>query len=106
MNYAATLSSPQWQKKRLQIFQRDLFKCRECNATHKTLHVHHHRYKPDTKPWDYPDSNFLTLCCDCHEKKSPGRKFPRWPHAIPSKSPRYKATKSLGPYPHTEEYPF
>lgn len=100
--YAATLSSPEWQKKRLQIFQRDGWKCRECRAREKTLHVHHIRYKRDTKPWDYPDSNFLTLCCDCHEKKSPKR-FPRKPA---SQTWRQRAREGLKCYPHRAEWPF
>lgn len=98
-DYAATLTSPKWQKKRLEIFQRDLFKCRECGNTRETLHVHHIRYKPNTAPWDYPDSNFLTLCWKCHEKKSP-KKFPR---KSKDQLARERARKSLGPYPHRED---
>lgn len=101
--YAATLTDPKWQRKRLEIFERDGWKCLQCHATHKTLHVHHHSYKPDTKPWDYPDSNFATLCCDCHEKKSPGRKFPRKPA---SETWRERAKSAYGNYPHRAEWPF
>lgn len=74
--YAATLTDPRWQRKRLEIFQRDNFACLECSVTTKTLHVHHLSYKPDTQPWEYPDDNFQTLCWECHEKKG-DKKFPK-----------------------------
>ena len=52
---------------RLQVFERDKWTCRTCDATDKTLHVHHVFYRPGREPWDYPIWAFLTLCADCHE---------------------------------------
>lgn len=75
-NYSATLTDPRWQRKRLEIFQRDNFTCMECGANTKTLHVHHLSYKPNNQPWDYPDGNFQTLCWECHESKG-DKKFPQ-----------------------------
>lgn len=57
---------PQWQRKRLEILQRDNFTCKMCDGTTRMLHVHHKKYIPDHKPWEYDNSNFLTLCEDCH----------------------------------------
>ncbi len=60
---------PRWQKKRLEVFQRDSFTCVECGAEDKALHVHHLSYEWDKDPWDYPVENFKTLCVDCHDMK-------------------------------------
>jgi len=66
-NYSELLKHPKWQKKRLEIFERDKFECRSCMANDKTLHVHHINYEDGKKPWQYPDSNLITLCEKCHE---------------------------------------
>lgn len=43
--YSQLLKDPRWQKKRLEILDRDDWKCTHCEAEHKTLHVHHrHKY--------------------------------------------------------------
>ena len=68
-NYAQQLLDPQWQKKRLRIFERDKWRCRKCNAGDKTLHVHHMHYINGRRPWEYPDDTLLTLCADCHENE-------------------------------------
>lgn len=68
MKYSEKLKDPRWQKKRLEILNRDEFKCRVCNDATSTLHVHHKYYKPDTAPWDYPDITYLALCETCHDK--------------------------------------
>jgi hypothetical protein len=68
--YIEKLRDPRWQKKRLEIMQRDGFKCRECSATDKTLNVHHCFYKYGNDPWDYPEGSLVTLCEDCHECES------------------------------------
>lgn len=66
--YSKRLQDPRWQKKRLEILNRDSFTCRMCDDTLSTLHVHHRSYVKGKDPWDYEDSNFLTLCCACHEQ--------------------------------------
>jgi hypothetical protein len=65
--YRKLLLHPNWQKKRLEILERDGFACRECGDVESTLHVHHQYYKKDAPPWDYPDESLLTLCEACHE---------------------------------------
>ena len=59
---------------RLQVFERDKWTCRTCDATDKTLHVHHVFYRPGREPWDYPLWAFLTLCAECHEGAHEGQK--------------------------------
>jgi len=46
-DYYAKLKDPRWQKRRLQIFNRDKWTCRICGSTTDTLHVHHIAYSPD-----------------------------------------------------------
>lgn len=67
--YAEKLKDPRWQKRRLEILQRDDFACRDCEATDKTLHVHHCLYRQNLNPWEYRDDELRTLCEDCHQKR-------------------------------------
>lgn len=64
--YAEKLRDPRWQKKRLEIMQRDNFACRRCFARDVELHVHHVYYAPRRDPWSYDKRFLLTLCKDCH----------------------------------------
>ncbi len=67
-SYAFKLKDPRWQRKRLEILQRDNFTCQECYATDKELNVHHLIYKK-RDPWDYPNHCYQTLCVDCHQER-------------------------------------
>jgi 5-methylcytosine-specific restriction endonuclease McrA len=66
--YQEKLKDPRWQRKRLEIFQRDNWKCTECGNDKLTLHVHHKEYEGE--PWDAPDDKLKTICETCHAKKS------------------------------------
>lgn len=68
MTYAEKLKDPRWQKKRLEVMQRDGFKCQMCGDTEQTLHVHHENYRKGAKPWDYELHELRCFCEDCHEK--------------------------------------
>lgn len=68
--YQKKLLDPRWQKKRLEILQRDGFTCQKCYDDTNTLHVHHRRYLTGKEPWDYEDRLLITLCKDCHENES------------------------------------
>lgn len=65
--YYEMLRDPQWQKKRLEIMQRDEFCCQRCENTTNTLNVHHSYYEKGKSPWEYPAWSLHTLCKDCHE---------------------------------------
>jgi 5-methylcytosine-specific restriction endonuclease McrA len=67
-SYLEKLKDPRWQRKRLEIFQRDDWKCVECGDYESTLHVHHEEYS-GADPWDTPSDKLKTLCEDCHSKK-------------------------------------
>ena len=68
--YSEKLKDPRWQKKRLEVMERDGFTCRDCGATHKTLHVHHCMYEKG-EPWETDSRFLLTLCEDCHDERGP-----------------------------------
>ncbi len=75
-DYAAALTDPRWQRKRLEIMQRDGWACTRCGDAESQLHVHHSAY--NGKPWECPDSAMFTLCHECHSKQhseawTPGR---------------------------------
>ena len=65
--YSDLFKDPRWQKKRLEILQRDNFKCRSCKDDLSTLHVHHLCYDYKIDPWDYKNDDLITLCETCHE---------------------------------------
>jgi len=66
-SYIEKLHHPFWQKKRLEIFQRDSWRCQLCASSEDTLHVHHRYYdKKYPNPWDYPNESLITLCEICH----------------------------------------
>jgi hypothetical protein len=59
---------PRWQRKRLEIMERDKFSCVFCEDSTASLNVHHKFYKKGKKVWEYEDSILITLCETCHEK--------------------------------------
>lgn len=67
--YSQKLKDPRWQKKRLEILNRDQWTCRECQTTSETLHVHHCLYQKGKEPWEYDDRWLMALCDPCHEKR-------------------------------------
>ena len=66
--YSEKLTNPKWQKKRLEVLSRDNFKCQLCGDEDNMLHVHHKEYKKGCEPWEYDNSNFISLCKDCHRE--------------------------------------
>jgi hypothetical protein len=71
--YQQKLLDPRWQKKRLEIFERDEWMCQACGDCSTTLHVHHTYYERDKDPWEYPAESLVTLCMECHEGETNGR---------------------------------
>ena len=65
-NYSELLRDPRWQKKRLEVLQRDSFRCTDCGDETSTLHVHHLLYKQNKMPWEYLNCDLTTLCENCH----------------------------------------
>ena len=65
--YLEKLKDPRWQKKRLEILERDNWTCKACGETEKTLHVHHIFYFPKKEPWEIENGFLITLCENCHK---------------------------------------
>jgi|JI10StandDraft_1071094.scaffolds.fasta_scaffold1621245_1 hypothetical protein len=66
MTYSEKLKDPRWQKKRLEILNRDNWKCRKCESSENTLHVHHLMYAKE--PWLVDNTDLITLCKNCHSE--------------------------------------
>jgi hypothetical protein len=74
--YSEKLKDPRWQKKRLEILNRDNWVCTSCGDNESTLHVHHMSYV-NTKgercePWEVPSEFLTALCESCHGYESEG----------------------------------
>jgi hypothetical protein len=67
MDYKEQIKHPKWQKKRLEILERDDFTCQCCLDTEYTLCVHHKRYIKNRMIWQYDNYDLITLCEDCHQ---------------------------------------
>jgi hypothetical protein len=70
MSYSEKLKSPQWQRKRLEIFGAAGWTCEQCGGEKKPLHVHHSYYQQGLEPWDYPADAYHVLCEECHETRA------------------------------------
>lgn len=66
MGYSEDIKNGRWQRKRLEIMQRDNFKCLACKKDDK-LNVHHLYYEKGMKIWDYDNDSLVTLCENCHK---------------------------------------
>lgn len=65
--YAEKLKDPRWKQKRMEILQRDEFRCRECRHDDLPLNVHHIIYLKEAEPWEYDNNYLITLCEECHK---------------------------------------
>ena len=66
MDFEKQIKHPKWQKKRLEILERDEYTCQSCGSNSDTLHVHHYLYDKNTLLRDYNNDYLTTLCEDCH----------------------------------------
>lgn len=57
---------PKWQKKRLEVLEREDYTCQDCGNTESTLHIHHGYYERDKMLWEYPSKTLWCLCEGCH----------------------------------------
>jgi hypothetical protein len=62
--YREALKDPRWQKRRLEIMDRDNFTCLACGSKTETLNVHHIKY--GSTPWEIDEKYLVTLCEKCH----------------------------------------
>lgn len=66
--YSEKLKHPKWQKKRLEILNRDNFTCQYCKDAETELQIHHLEYNGE--PWNVSSDKLITLCKNCHEIES------------------------------------
>lgn len=66
--YSEKLKDPRWQKKRLEILERDGWQCRACGNSKLTLHVHHCFYVKNQSPWEHDECYLKTFCESCHDR--------------------------------------
>lgn len=66
--YRQHLRHRNWQRKRLEIFERDGWRCTRCADIDEAveLHVHHLKYYRGRFPWEYTNEELTTLCDVCH----------------------------------------
>lgn len=62
--YFEKLQDPRWQKKRLEILNRDEFTCQSCFDKDNMLQVHHIKY--NSEPWLTNSDYLICLCVSCH----------------------------------------
>lgn len=65
--YARKLLDGRWQRKRLEILQRDNFCCTICQRSHN-VQIHHNWYLKNMEPWDYTADQLVSLCNEHHEE--------------------------------------
>lgn len=68
-NWLDNYKDPRWQKKRLEIMERDGFRCRSCGSETETLNVHHAYYEKGKMPWEYDNKVLITWCEKCHKQR-------------------------------------
>jgi len=71
-NYSSQLRDQRWQRRRLEILEKDRFTCQHCGNEDipDKLHVHHVYYERGLRPWEYPDKALISLCRECHESET------------------------------------
>jgi hypothetical protein len=67
--YLEKLKDPRWQKRRLQILERDNWTCQFCGNTKEMLVAHHKDYISGLEIWEYPDNYLISLCESCHNRE-------------------------------------
>ena len=70
--WSSAYRDSRWQKLRLQIMERDEWKCRGCSkgvGDGVTLNVHHSYYDAGSAPWEYPQETLVTFCEKCHTER-------------------------------------
>jgi 5-methylcytosine-specific restriction endonuclease McrA len=66
--YSELLLDERWKNKRRIILERDNHTCQHCGLKHN-LQVHHLVYKKGgVPPWEYRNSQLITLCVNCHNE--------------------------------------
>ena len=72
--YGKRLSDPRWQRRRLEVLERDSWRCTWCGEGREELQVHHGYYERGrVDPWEYDMTTLYSLCDNCHERAENAR---------------------------------
>lgn len=77
--YSFLLERREWGAKRMRILARDNYTCQNCGShesVNSPLQVHHKHYIYGLDPWEYKDSELVTLCEQCHSELHTKYKVP------------------------------
>ena len=69
--YKEDLKDPRWRVLSKEVLSRDSGVCQLCKRRKNrkvVMNVHHIRYYPNRKPWEYEKDDLIALCHDCHKK--------------------------------------
>lgn len=92
-NYGEKLRDPRWQKKRLEVFERDNWTCQACGDFEEELQVHHMKYKGE--PWEVALEDLETLCWSCHQNVSEFQKVMKRQLRIPEELETISKPKAI-----------
>lgn len=62
-------ADPCWEAKRLEIMERDHFRCRQCGVMNITIDVRSGHFQRLDTTMEFPDSQLITLCSDCYSRE-------------------------------------
>lgn len=69
-SYPERLAEPKWQRKRLEILNRDNWTCQHCGDKTTQLEIHHLEYFEGHQAWEYDDDSLITICHKCHGEEN------------------------------------
>ena len=93
---AFNYKDPRWQKRRLEIMERDGWKCFACWDESSELQVHHKRYIG--QPWEASSDDLQTLCKRCHQKLGPHPKAGIWYETFADETGTIRLTVKYDPH--------
>ncbi len=68
--WSSAFRDSRWQRKRLEVMERDGWRCTSCGKSAGViLNVHHIHYEAGLAPWEYSLSSLVTWCETCHETR-------------------------------------
>jgi hypothetical protein len=69
MSYADDLRDPRWLKLRFFKLQSVGWRCERCGHGDSPFHIHHPKYQPGRRPWEYWITELEALCDVCHAEQ-------------------------------------
>lgn len=64
--YQKLLRDKRWKERRIEILERDSYKCIKCGSSENL--IVHHKFYEEKAPWEYSDEQLETVCKSCHKE--------------------------------------